>query len=63
MIAPKECLNADTMCRLWAHETMRVFHDRLISEQDKLWFTRCIVDLFGRHLSRSGGVWSHEEVR
>ena len=32
MIQPKECLNADSACRLWAHETMRVFHDRLISD-------------------------------
>ena len=28
---------------MWIHESARVFHDRLINEEDRLWFNKCIV--------------------
>jgi len=38
------------LLRLWAHETMRVFHDRLINDIDRLWFIDaikgCVKDVF-----------------
>lgn len=27
-----------SIIKLWAHEVMRVFHDRLINKEDKDWF-------------------------
>jgi len=29
-----------TVCRLWRNEALRVFHDRLISQEDKDWFVK-----------------------
>ena len=33
----------DQFIRLWIHECSRVFHDRLISQQDRRWFTENII--------------------
>lgn len=27
-----------SLTRLWAHETLRVFHDRLVSDEDRNWW-------------------------
>jgi len=35
LITPANCKDKDVMTRLWVHESMRVFHDRLISIEDK----------------------------
>ena len=41
------------MGRLWSHECMRVFHDRLVSENDKEWFTSLVEDLVKRNFGIS----------
>lgn len=33
------------MMKLWVHEACRVFHDRLINNEDKKWFTELVSDL------------------
>lgn len=30
------------LVQLWAHETLRVFHDRLICDEDRNWLLDCI---------------------
>ena len=36
-IAPLEGINADQLVRLWAHEALRLFQDRLVTEEERLW--------------------------
>lgn len=40
--------DADTVTKLWIHEISRVFHDRLINEEDRDWFKDLVVELLGR---------------
>lgn len=37
------------MVRIWTHETLRVFHDRLTTDQDRLWFGRLLGELLEKH--------------
>ena len=66
----------DKMTRLWVHEMMRVFYDRLVDDEDRGWFVRLIRDVVKkttgrsfddvfRHLDNNGDgkVDSLEEVR
>mmetsp|Transcript_44339 Transcript_44339/g.86753 ORF Transcript_44339/g.86753 Transcript_44339/m.86753 type:complete len:4144 (+) Transcript_44339:98-12529(+) len=59
MILPQNCAQPDTMVKLWIHEATRCFHDRLINDEDKSWFTHKIVALLSRHFQLS---WKHEEL-
>src|SRR5690349_5435807 len=45
-MAKTQTLNrADKMVKLWIHEASRVFHDRLINNEDKKWFTTLVSDM------------------
>lgn len=35
----------EVFAKLWMHECLRVFHDRLINEEDKKWFTKMVCEL------------------
>lgn len=37
--------------RLWIHEVSRVFHDRLINDEDREWFYDFVMQLLNRHFS------------
>lgn len=50
MIKPKKCESASTFVSLWVHESMRIFYDRLINDDDQNWFKNLIVELSSRHL-------------
>jgi hypothetical protein len=34
--------NSDVAIRLWAHETVRVFGDRLINDKDRQWIMTAV---------------------
>ena len=62
MVRPKEAQSGDKLIRLWIHEAMRVFYDRLVSFEDKEWFTNLVCELLSRRFMKSGGDWSHEAL-
>ena len=49
--APVETI--DGLVRLWAHEVMRVFHDRLVSDDDRCLFGRLLASNVGQQLGVS----------
>lgn len=40
-----------SLVRLWAHEALRVFHDRLVDDTDRDWFCGLLSDMLPKHLS------------
>lgn len=48
--------DAPSMARLWAHETLRVFHDRLVSDEDRAWFCGYLKSMVEEHLKIDFGV-------
>lgn len=46
-IAPLESINHDELVRLWAHEALRLFHDRLVHDNERTW-TNELVDQIAR---------------
>jgi dynein heavy chain len=37
------------LIRLWSHETLRVFHDRLVNDEDRMWFFDFLKQMVDRH--------------
>jgi len=58
MARSRSVKDAETSVKLWMHEAMRVFHDRLINDTDKAWFTNEIV----RSSKKLGMSWKHEDM-
>jgi len=44
-----EHLDLDSLVRIWAHEALRLFQDRLIMEEERLWTTAAIKRIAGTH--------------
>lgn len=49
---PSKITEADQLIRLWGHECTRVFHDRLINEQDREWFHESLADKVDVHFKK-----------
>ena len=45
MVKPNSVNSPEAMTRLWIHECTRIFQDRLVSTQDKLWFEDAIYEI------------------
>lgn len=41
-VIPKEVYETKQLVRLWSHECIRVYKDRLVSESDRKWFDKMI---------------------
>ena len=59
-MAKTQTLNrADKMVKLWIHEASRVFHDRLINNDDKKWFTTLVSDMVKTVFRQE---WTHADL-
>lgn len=56
-------LTVDSVAKLWAHESIRVFRDRLVEERDRLRFSEQLVQLANSCLGLSWSVESIYQVR
>uniref|UniRef100_A0A7S2SR52 AAA+ ATPase domain-containing protein n=1 Tax=Mucochytrium quahogii TaxID=96639 RepID=A0A7S2SR52_9STRA len=59
MVQAKKIAEPETFALLFMHESMRVFHDRLINYEDKEWFTQLLIELATRELKLQ---MTHEEL-
>lgn len=55
MASPKQCNSKLSLVRLWLHESLRVFHDCLVDDQDKSRLRGILSDMVGKHLSSAVG--------
>ena len=54
MANPNSVNSHDGLTELWVHETMRVFHDRLINEEDRLWVKKQIYQQVSENFKLRG---------
>ena len=59
MMRPTAIPSKETLAKLWAHESLRVFCDRLIDDEDRNYFTGMVADALKVQFKMS---WSHEEL-
>jgi dynein heavy chain, axonemal len=63
MIDKVKCASVDTAIRLWAHETMRVFGDRLINDEDRMWMLEAVKDTVRAPFSGSfDAIFRHLDI-
>ncbi|CUG93652.1 unnamed protein product [Bodo saltans] len=43
-VVPARCNTPDQLMKVWAHESSRVFHDRLINDDDRTWWWNCVSE-------------------
>jgi len=46
---PLEAITPEELIRLWAHESLRLFHDRLITDEEKRWCDNLIDEVAAVH--------------
>lgn len=49
VIKPLEDLSIDGLVRLWAHEALRLFHDRLVEESERIWTKSLVKTVATKH--------------
>ena len=54
MVKPKQAAMPKSIVGLWMHECMRVFFDRLATQDDRDYFEHMLGDMVGRSFSSSG---------
>jgi len=59
MVRAVNCGTKSQLKLLWIHESMRVFHDRLIDQIDKTYFTNILHELLKRSMDETS---SHQDI-
>ena len=59
MVKPVDCATKKQLKTLWIHESMRVFHDRLVDNIDKKHFLNILYELLKRSFEETS---SYEDV-
>ncbi len=59
MTTPKSISSAEVFSRLWIHECMRIFGDRLVAQEDREWLQNYIVTVMS---SRFRYEWTAEDI-
>lgn len=59
MVTPRDCANKKVLTGLWVHESMRVFHDRLIDGTDKRYFTGMLHEILKRNFEETR---AHDDI-
>ncbi|OLL22334.1 Dynein heavy chain, cytoplasmic [Neolecta irregularis DAH-3] len=49
VIKPLETLTIEGLVRLWAHEALRLFQDRLVNEDERQWTERAVFEIADQH--------------
>eukprot|EP00825_Cyclidium_porcatum_P006754 TRINITY_DN1337_c0_g1_i4.p1 TRINITY_DN1337_c0_g1~~TRINITY_DN1337_c0_g1_i4.p1 ORF type:complete len:1759 (+),score=318.71 TRINITY_DN1337_c0_g1_i4:667-5943(+) len=58
-VKPQSCNNPESISRLWIHETLRVFSDRLVNQEDEVWFQKLIGDVISKQFKLG---WNTDEL-
>lgn len=65
--APPDIDNPYKIIRLWVHECLRIFYDRLINDKDRMWLCETLAEMLEKHFKeRFGKVFSsfsHSEIK
>lgn len=62
MVTEKSVGNGMSAVRLWVHEATRVFHDRLISAEDREWYYGECAGLVFKHFRLGGKGWTKDDL-
>ncbi len=54
MPAGDKIANGEMLCRLWCHETLRVFYDRLVTAEDREWLLQHVREISKKFFSQVG---------
>lgn len=50
---PEAIEDLSAMKRLWVHEVMRIYHDKIIDLDDSNWFMKSLTEVTGRYLKEN----------